>query len=428
MRGTETTLTFKPTLGTQIQLNHTYEDVQAANYTQEYYYTTPWNMVNLMKARPTCPLASISRAGSAGRVSTMSDLQSKKAVIFVPDQAKVDLRLGWRPVKDVEIYALGANLDHAFRTEIPGRPDRGPVLFRRHQHRLRGITQKMKRLALILAWGLASASAHATGVVAVLSGDAAPYKEALGRLEGRGRRRGLPPRCRRCGPWPAPGWWSPSAARRLLRSPTLSSLALVASAYCRTPKLKPKHGGNVTRVGLLPDAAVLIAEAQGAGSGRQRPLAAFDVDNSYSEYLTALKAAGAAGGVAVTVKKIESLTDLVGKLPAMKGSVQALWLPPDPLIMNPKTFWLLGAFCSAAKIALIAPVAALARAGAFAGISPSFNAVGEAAGKAAQAYSDGSSPGALIYPAHIETVLHTDVAAAIGVGASAKSKADSVVP
>jgi ABC-type uncharacterized transport system substrate-binding protein len=283
----------------------------------------------------------------------------------------------------------------------------------------------MKRLALILAWGLASASAHAASVVAVLSGDAAPYKEALAGLKavvGDVDSATLPALPNLAGAKVVVTFGGEAALRSYP-----SSAALVA-ALLPDPKLKPKHGGNVTRIGLLPDAAVLIAKLKALDPGISS-LAAFDVDNSYSDYLAALKAAGAAAGVAVSVKKIESLTDLVGKLPAMKGNVQALWLPPDPLIMNPKTFGLLSAFCSAAKIALIAPVAALARAGAFAGISPSFNAVGEAAGKAAQAYGAGGSPGAVIYPAHIETVLNTDVATAIGVSASsAKSKADSVVP
>ena len=158
-------------------------------------------------------------------------------------------------------------------------------------------------------------------------------------------------------------------------------------------------------------------------------MAAFDVSGSYSEYLNTLKAAGTAAGLAISVKKIDAVSDLVGKLPGLKGTVQVLWLPPDPLIMNPQTFGLLNSFCVAAKIALIAPVAALARAGAFAGISPSFNAVGKAAGKAADAYSKGVNPGDLVYPSNIETVLNKVTAASIGVDAAeAGTKADSVVP
>jgi ABC-type uncharacterized transport system substrate-binding protein len=283
----------------------------------------------------------------------------------------------------------------------------------------------MRRLAVVLTWGLAVASAQASGVVAVLSGDAAPYKEALEGLKavvGEVDAATLPQLPSMAGAKVVVTFGGEAALKSYP-----ASMALVA-ALLPDPKLKPKHAGSVTRVGLLPDAAVLISKLKALDPGISS-LAAFDVDSSYGDYLAALKSAGAAAGVAVSVKKIDSVADLVGKLPAMKGSVQALWLPPDPLIMNPKTFGLLSAFCSASKIALIAPVAALARAGAFAGISPSFKAVGEAAGEAAGAYSDGQNPGALVYPSHIETVLNTDVATAVGINAAAvKAKADSVVP
>lgn len=281
----------------------------------------------------------------------------------------------------------------------------------------------MNKLAVILAWGLACASAHAAGVVAVLSGDAAPYKEALAGLKsvfGDVEAATLPALPNLGGAKVIVTFGDEAALKKYP-----ASAALVA-ALLPDPKMKPKHGGSVTRVGLLPDPAALVAKIKaldpGAGS-----LAAFDVGGLYTEYLNSLKAAGAAAGLAVSVKRVDAVADLAGKLPGLKGSVKALWLPPDPLIMNPQTFNLLSGFCAASKIALIAPVAALAQAGAFAGISPSFNAVGKAAGKAAEAYTSGGNPGALVYPASVDTVLNSVTAAAIGVNGTA-SKADKVVP
>jgi hypothetical protein len=283
----------------------------------------------------------------------------------------------------------------------------------------------MKRLALIAAWVLATSSAQAGGIVAVLSGDAAPYREALEGLKAA------------VGPvdsavLPAlPGVAGASVIVTFGGEAALkkypSGAALVA-ALLPDPKLKPAHEGALTRVALLPDPAVLLGKIKALNPG-VNSLAVFDVGGAYTDYLNNMKAAGAGIGIAVNVKRIDSIADLAGKLPGLKGTVQALWLPPDPLVMNQSTFSLLSAFCSAAKIALVAPVAALARAGAFAGISPSFSDVGKAAGKAALAYSGGSNPGELVYPSHVETVLNTNVAAVIGVNAaSAKAKADSVIP
>lgn len=281
----------------------------------------------------------------------------------------------------------------------------------------------MKKLALFVAWGLASASAHAASVVAVLSGDAAPYKEALAGLKSAfpdAEAATLPEMPNMGGAKVIVTFGGEAALKKYP-----ASAALVA-ALLPDPKMKPKHGGSVTRVGLLPDPGVLVAKIKALHPGSSS-MAAFDVGGLYAEYLSGLKAAGASAGLVVNVKRVDAVTDLAGKLPAMKGSVQVLWIPPDPLIMNPQTFTLLTGFCSAAKIALIAPVAALAQAGAFAGISPSFNAVGKAAGKAAEAYISGGNPGALVYPSSVETVLNSATAAAIGVS-GAGSKADKVVP
>ena len=283
----------------------------------------------------------------------------------------------------------------------------------------------MKRLALIAAWGLAAASAHAGGIVAVLSGDTAPYKQALEGLKaiaGPVDSAVLPALPNLAGASVIVTFGGEAALKKYP-----ASAALVA-ALLPDPKLKPQHGGALTRVALLPDAAVLLGKIKALNPGVSS-LAAFDVGGAYTDYLAGMKTAGGGIGIAVSVKRIDSLADLAGKLPAMNGTVQALWLPPDPLVMNQATFKLLSTFCSSAKIALVAPIAALAKAGAFAGISPSFNDVGKAAGKAALGYSGGSSPGDLVYPSHVETVLNTSVAALIGVNAaSAKSKADSVVP
>jgi ABC-type uncharacterized transport system substrate-binding protein len=285
----------------------------------------------------------------------------------------------------------------------------------------------MKRLVLVLAWSMVLLSAHAqaTAIVAVLSGDSAPYKDALAGLKsvvGEVDSSILPA---------LPGMEGAKVVVTFGGEAALKkypgSVALVA-ALLSDPRLKPKHGGAVTRVGLLPDAAALVAKVRALYPGAAT-MAALDVGGAYSDYIAILKTAGAALGLAVSTRKIGSTTDLVGKLPGLKGTVKVLWLPPDPLIMNPQTFGLLATFCSAAKIALIAPVPALARVGAFAGIAPSFNAVGKAAGKAATAYADGKNPGGLVYPADIETVLNKVTAAAIGVDATAAaSQADSVVP
>ena len=118
MRGTETALTFKPTLGTTIQVNHTYEDVQTNKISPSYAYTTPWNVVNLTVSTDL-PWGFNLGGGVNWQGQHNAYLASRQSTLAIPDQAAVDLRMGYRPIKDVELYAVGLNLDHAYRTESP---------------------------------------------------------------------------------------------------------------------------------------------------------------------------------------------------------------------------------------------------------------------------------------------------------------------
>ena len=191
------------------------------------------------------------------------------------------------------------------------------------------------------------------------------------------------------------------------------------------PKLKPKHGGSVTRVGLPPAPEVLAAKVKALQPGAST-LAVLD-PGSYGDYLAALRGAASSQGLALQVKKVESMADLATKLPALKGAVQALWVPPDPLFMNPKTFGLLVAFCKGAGIGLYVPVAGLAKAGALAGVAPSFKQQGRAAGTAAQAYLGGGNAGDWVYSDKTEFIANKTSAAGLGIGAGALAKADSTV-
>jgi ABC-type uncharacterized transport system substrate-binding protein len=203
-----------------------------------------------------------------------------------------------------------------------------------------------------------------------------------------------------------------------------SSAALVA-ALLPDPSLEIKHGGKVTKVGLPPSAAVLAAKIK-ALNPKTSVIAVLNPNGAYGDYIDMLKSAAAAAGMELKVKKVESMADLAEQLPGFKGSVQSLWVPPDPLFMNPKTFGVLTAFCRGAGIGLFAPVAGLARAGALAGVAPSFKQVGQAAGLAAKAYSGGGNPGEWVYSEHAETTANKTVAAALGVD-GAVGKADNQV-
>jgi outer membrane cobalamin receptor len=119
-RGVETVLTYKPVAGTTLQLNHTYEDVQFDSAFGQHdpflYHTTPWNKVNLL-GQTKLPWGFNVGANVGWVGGHYSEEASRGSTLWIDDQATVDLRLGYKPTKDLEIYGVGQNLDHAYRTE-----------------------------------------------------------------------------------------------------------------------------------------------------------------------------------------------------------------------------------------------------------------------------------------------------------------------
>jgi hypothetical protein len=256
-------------------------------------------------------------------------------------------------------------------------------------------------------------------VAAVLSGDSAPYKAAL---------EGLIAEVGAVDAATLPALPDLKSAKVVVTFggeaaiKTYPDSGAMVAALLPDPKLKPKRGGELTRVGIPPDPAGLVARIKGMQPGT---LAVLD-SGSYDDYVAALKSAAAAAGLAVDVKKVGDLADLASKLPGIKDSAKSLWIPPDPLFMNPKTFGLLVGFCKASNIGLIAPISGLAKAGALAGIAPSFKQQGQAAGVAAKAYLGGASPGAWVYSSKTEFVVNGTVAGSLGLK-NAGAKADSTV-
>jgi len=272
---------------------------------------------------------------------------------------------------------------------------------------------------LIASLLLLTAPLRAGGVVAVLSADSGPYQEALEGLK------------TVLGPVPSavlPALPDMAGARVVVTFGSDAALksypdsvALVA-ALLPDPSLELPHQGSVTRVGLPPAPAVLIAKLK-AMDPKLSTLAVFNPNVAYTGYLAQLKAAAAAAGVGLQTKNAASVADLGTQLPGLKGAVEALWVPPDPLFMNRATFGILAAFCQGGGIAFFAPVVGLAKAGAFAGVAPSFKQVGHAAGLAAAAYNTGSPPGDWVFSDKVETMANAAVAGALGL---TTPKADSL--
>jgi hypothetical protein len=172
------------------------------------------------------------------------------------------------------------------------------------------------------------------------------------------------------------------------------------------------------RVSPLPDGFVLMGKIHDLVPTLST-LAVFNVKDHDRDYIKYLGAAGAISTVKVSARSIGSLPDLVSGLRAIHGRAEALWLTPESSLLRQDSFKVISDFCMANKIALIAPVAILAKVGALAGVAPSFRDQGREAGKAALALQSGKPGPLTVSSSKCETLINGGVATALGLKPSA---------
>ncbi len=221
---------------------------------------------------------------------------------------------------------------------------------------------------------------------------------------------------------------------------TIGGKAVVASErintpliYCLAPGVdvnRDRHPNLVVKVFMSPPPQVLLAKLQEIQPDLKR-LGAVWVDDPASSYGTALKAEGGRRRVEVRPYRLRSLEELPDYLRGLKGHIDALWLPPDPLLINPKSFNTIKQFGLDNGIPFYASIDALADQGAVAAISVSFREMGHKAGAiAAQIMSGNHSTGEQIFGDTVSVTLNLKSAAGTGLKfpPAAVKQVDRVIP
>jgi ABC-type uncharacterized transport system substrate-binding protein len=197
-----------------------------------------------------------------------------------------------------------------------------------------------------------------------------------------------------------------------------STSASLICALLTDPDLKISR--SCVRVSPLPDAFFLMSKIRDLVPNL-KTLAAFNSHGHYKAYIKYLNGAGFVMSISVVGQGVDSANDLLGALRSLPGKAQALWLTPEPELLKTENFKLIAAFCSANRIALIAPVAVLAKTGALAGIAPDMRELGRAAGQAAKDLAAGKSVGATVTSQKCEVLVSAGTAAALNIKLDAGS-------
>jgi hypothetical protein len=197
---------------------------------------------------------------------------------------------------------------------------------------------------------------------------------------------------------------------------------------CLAPGAQSARRPGGLRVELLPEPARLI-ERMKRLIPNLRTLRVFWSSDQQSDEVSALAAAGAAAGVSVVSVRVRDPERLPARLRALTGAADALWLMPDPALVNAVNFSVLREYAAAQRVPFLAPTEGLAEKGATATLAAPFRDVGRAAAAALrERLARGPLAAGPARPGQIIVTLNTAAARAVGLSPSADAGVDRTVP
>lgn len=135
----------------------------------------------------------------------------------------------------------------------------------------------------------------------------------------------------------------------------------------------------------------------------------------YSRFEQEAKDAGARQGIQVSTFKLEGPGSLPDALRSALGETDALWLPPDPLIVTRENLLILREFSWENRIPFYGSTKSITREGAVASFGISFAEMGKAAARAAITLNSGGSLPATVFPDKTEVTLNSAAAGKLGI-------------
>ncbi len=174
----------------------------------------------------------------------------------------------------------------------------------------------------------------------------------------------------------------------------------VTLIYAFAPSIEVRadtHDGPTTRIWMMPELPLLLQKLTEVQPGLKR-LGVIWSSEGQEPIMERLPAAGHAQGLAIVIVRISGDDELPDALRRLKGRIDALWLPADPLVVNATNFELIKHYSYDNDIPFYAPIEGLAEKGAVATVSVAPAELGRAAAAAARDALGGKAPPAAIFP------------------------------
>lgn len=189
------------------------------------------------------------------------------------------------------------------------------------------------------------------------------------------------------------------------------------------------RSGRTVRVNMLPEPMDMLQRYKLIQPGLKR-LAVVWMTDALEDYVLALESAGKNTGIDIVSSRVEDIESIPAALRVLKGEADALWLSPDPLLVNAQTFTVFNDYCWANKKPFYVSIDSFVERGATASISCDYREVGRAMGSAAKLILAGQNVPDKIFIS--KTVLSINTVAAEHMGmrldAEIMETADRKVP
>lgn len=183
------------------------------------------------------------------------------------------------------------------------------------------------------------------------------------------------------------------------------------------------------KICMEPDHSVLLKSLKKIHPDLKR-LGILWESTRFKAYIGELRDAAKPFGMTIEDASIESGDHVPEELRRLHGRIDALWLIPDPLLVNAELLPVFVQFSRSNKVPLFVSTVGLLGQGATASVGPSFREMGRQVGIAARKALLNQRQEDKIYPTHIEIVVNKDVAAQVGlqVPEDALRRSDGVAP
>lgn len=188
----------------------------------------------------------------------------------------------------------------------------------------------------------------------------------------------------------------------------------VVLIYCMAPgtKVKPyEHRGSLIKIHTSPAVSLTLSKFKKLQPSL-KTIAVLWSGDSIQDYFEQKSEIEKKLGIEMLSFRIRNPDDLPDHLRSLKGRVNAIWLPPDAVMVTPKNFTTIKEFTLANGIPFYVPTDALVQQGALASVNSSYEEIGALAGKLArQALTTESLPDRL-FPEKLHISLNLTTAKA----------------